>query len=34
MISLMTVTTKGELEIFVEAVRQFLEERKEFVSIA
>lgn len=34
MINLMTVTTKGELEIFVEAVRQFLEERKEFVSIA
>lgn len=32
MISLMTVTTKEELETIVEAVRQFLVERKEFVS--
>jgi len=31
MISLMTVTTKAELETFVEAVHQFLVERKEFV---
>jgi glutamate-1-semialdehyde 2,1-aminomutase len=30
-VSLMTVTTKEELETFVEAVRQFLVERKEFV---
>jgi glutamate-1-semialdehyde 2,1-aminomutase len=34
MISLMTVTTRGELETFLEAVEQFLEERKEFVNIA
>ncbi|CZR61354.1 related to acetylornithine aminotransferase [Phialocephala subalpina] len=32
MVSLMTVTTKEELETFVEAVRLFLVERKEFVS--
>ena len=31
MISLMTVTTMEELETFVDAVRQFLEERREFV---
>ncbi|KUJ19458.1 beta-transaminase [Mollisia scopiformis] len=31
MISLMTVTTKEELETFVEAVKEFLVERREFV---
>jgi glutamate-1-semialdehyde 2,1-aminomutase len=31
MISLITVTTKGELETFVQAVREFLEERKDIV---
>jgi glutamate-1-semialdehyde 2,1-aminomutase len=33
MISLMTVTTKKELEDFVAAVAEFLEERREFVSL-
>jgi glutamate-1-semialdehyde 2,1-aminomutase len=33
MISLMTATTKAELDEFVDAVRQFLEERKQFVSL-
>jgi glutamate-1-semialdehyde 2,1-aminomutase len=31
MISLMTVTSRAELETFVDAVREFLEERQEFV---